>query len=322
MHCEVTAIVVSYNREELLRECLTGIQRQTRKADHVIVIDNASTDHALRVARTHPLHPHVVELNKNYGGAGGFCAGIALAMQHYYRPDTVQYLWVMDDDTIPKRTALAQLLDAVDASVAENGVLPTVLGSKAVWTDGREHLMNKPRLRTFVRKGQRFLQGSQGAFQVRSLSFVSCLINAGAVQGLHRLPLAAYFLWNDDFEFTSALLKRGIGYYVPNSVVEHRTKVFGSSDADPGARFVNEVRNKIWMMRLRRSDFYAEEYAELLLKTMRRWALTIARGADREALLTYFQEGWNQGWHTNPESNEAIFASEPLAERAIKTVER
>ncbi|RSX53335.1 glycosyltransferase, group 2 family protein [Bifidobacterium dolichotidis] len=320
MHIEVTAIVVSYNRERLLRDCLTGIQRQTRRPDHVIVVDNASTDHAVRVAKTHPLHAHVIQLHNNYGGAGGFCAGIALAMQHYYKPNTIQYVWVMDDDTIPTRTALEQLLATVQTNVDENGVLPTVLGSKAIWIDGREHLMNKPRLRTFVRKGVRFLQGSANAYQVRSLSFVSCLINMGAIAGLKRLPESAYFLWNDDFEFTSALLKRGIGYYVPNSVVEHRTKVFGSSDADPGARFVNEVRNKIWMLRLRARDFYVEEYVELLLKTVRRWVLTIARSDNRAALLKYFREGWNEGWHTKPATNEQIFINEPMIEAAVKSV--
>ena len=51
MRYSVTAVVVSYNREELLAECLAGIDRQTRQPDHLIVIDNASTDGALGVAR-------------------------------------------------------------------------------------------------------------------------------------------------------------------------------------------------------------------------------------------------------------------------------
>ena len=41
MRYSVTAVVVSYNREELLAECLAGIDRQTRQPDHLIVIDNA-----------------------------------------------------------------------------------------------------------------------------------------------------------------------------------------------------------------------------------------------------------------------------------------
>ncbi len=94
-----------------------------------------------------------------------------------------------------------------------------------------------------------------GAYQVRSLSFVSCMLNMGAIRGRRRLPISAFFLWNDDFEYTTALLRNGVGYYVPASEVVHKTKKFGSSDADPGQRFYNEVRNKIWMLRFCRSDF-------------------------------------------------------------------
>ena len=40
----VAAIVVTYNRKELLGSCLHAILAQTRSCDRVFVIDNASTD--------------------------------------------------------------------------------------------------------------------------------------------------------------------------------------------------------------------------------------------------------------------------------------
>ncbi|MDQ1373454.1 MAG: rhamnopyranosyl-N-acetylglucosaminyl-diphospho-decaprenol beta,3/1,4-galactofuranosyltransferase, partial [Actinomycetota bacterium] len=36
--------MVTYNRRDLLAECLDRIERQSRPPDHVLVIDNASTD--------------------------------------------------------------------------------------------------------------------------------------------------------------------------------------------------------------------------------------------------------------------------------------
>ena len=74
MRFNVTAVVVSYNREQLLGECLDGLAVQTRPADRVIVVDNASTDHALQVAHEHPIDADVIALPHNVGGAGGFCA--------------------------------------------------------------------------------------------------------------------------------------------------------------------------------------------------------------------------------------------------------
>ena len=258
----------------------------------------------------------MIALPHNVGGAGGFCAGIAeavdpnaIAADH----DTAHYVWIMDDDTIPTPTALEKLLQAAQESLDVNHALSTILGSKAVWVDGREHLMNKPRPRTWVRKGTKAFAGPAGesAYQARSLSFVSCLINAGAIVGLRKLPRSAYFLWNDDFEFTTALLKHGIGYYVSTSEVIHKTKVFGSSDADPGQRFYNEVRNKLWLFRLSRSNFTAVEFVEFLLKIARRWVLTYLRSGNREVIVDCFKRGWHDGWRTDPQTNAELFADVP-----------
>ena len=326
MRFNVTAVVVSYNREQLLGECLDGLAVQTRPADRVIVVDNASTDHALQVAHEHPIDADVIALPHNVGGAGGFCAGMAeavdpkaVAADH----GTAHYVWIMDDDTIPTPTALENLLQAAQESLDVNHALPTILGSKALWVDGREHLMNKPRPRTWVRKGAKTLDGmaGEGVYQARSLSFVSCLINAGAIVGLNKLPRSAYFLWNDDFEFTTALLKHGIGYYVPASEVVHKTKVFGSSDADPGQRFYNEVRNKLWLFRLSRSNFTAAELTEFLLKTVRRWALTYLRSGNRGVIVDCFKRGWHDGWHTDPQTNAELFADVPRIARRITAIE-
>lgn len=170
MRFNVTAVVVSYNREQLLGECLDGLAVQTRPADRVIVVDNASTDHALQVAREHPIDADVIALPRNVGGAGGFCAGMAeavdpkaVAADH----GTAHYVWIMDDDTIPTPTALENLLQAAQESLDVNHALPTILGSKALWIDGREHLMNKPRPRTWVRKGAKTLDGMAGRAPTR-----------------------------------------------------------------------------------------------------------------------------------------------------------
>jgi len=39
----ITAVVVTYNRKAMLINCIKGLLRQDR-IDHIIIIDNASTD--------------------------------------------------------------------------------------------------------------------------------------------------------------------------------------------------------------------------------------------------------------------------------------
>ena len=270
----VTAVVVTYNRAELLQECLDAVAAQTRPVDAAVVVDNASTDGTADVlaARREPLR--VLTMRSNTGGAGGFAAGVRAAVE-----GGSNAVWLLDDDTIPEPDALAELLRAHDGYP---GPRPTLLASRVVWTDGRDHPMNTPR--TLPAASRRALDAAAtvGARPVRSASFVSVLIDATAVAE-RGLPVADYFLWNDDFEYTARLLRGNVGLYVPTSVVVHKTKAFGSTDVDPGERFYFEVRNKIWVFT--RSDALSSlEKVVYGGSTLNRWAHTFV-DSDRPGVL-------------------------------------
>ena len=210
----VIAVVVAWNRAALLRETLDGLAAQTRPLDGVVVVDNASSDETPQLIASHPVVSNVVTLPQNYGGAGGFAAGIARAM-------TVgaDLVWIMDDDTIPTPTALEVLLQTRE----EYPGTPAVLACRADWIDGREHPMNAPRERFLISRELREHAAAVGARQIRTASFVAIMIDARAIEE-EGLPEAAYFLWNDDFEYTARLLKGRVGLYVDGARVEHRTE--------------------------------------------------------------------------------------------------
>lgn len=292
----VVAVVVAYNRRDLLDEALDALARQTRPVDAVLVVDNASSDDSAVVAAEHPVGAHVVELARNTGGAGGFAVGIAHAVDAL-RADLV---WLMDDDTIPTPTALEELVrarDSYDGPVA-------LLGSRVVWHDGREHPMNTPRRRPGASAEQIARAAAAGAVPVRSSSFVSMLVDARAVRH-HGLPIADYFIWNDDFEYSARLLRDGTGLHVPASVVVHKTRTFGATDADPGERFYYEVRNKVWMLtRSRALD--PEERALYAGASVRRWARTLARSQRRDLLVRVGARGLRDGLLRSPRRSSRV----------------
>lgn len=119
----VCAIVVTYNRKELLRECLAALAAQTRPPDRVLVVDNASSDGTQAMVEAEYEEVELLALPTNQGGAGGFHEGMKRA-----HVDGAEWLWLMDDDTIPRPDALAELL----AAPARLGSLPTLLASKVV----------------------------------------------------------------------------------------------------------------------------------------------------------------------------------------------
>ncbi|HVM26131.1 MAG TPA: glycosyltransferase family 2 protein [Mycobacteriales bacterium] len=301
----VVAVVVTYERLELLRDSLAAVTGQTRRPDAVVVVDNASGDGtAEAVAAEHP-EVELVRLSRNTGGAGGFTVGLERALA--LGADVV---WLMDDDTVPSPAALEALLATRSAGPAQ----PALVASRVVWEDGRDHPMNTPRPYPLTGLAQRRAAAAAGCVPVRSASFVSVLVDAAAVRAVG-LPLADYFLWNDDFEFTTRLLRGRRGLWCPASVVVHRTKKFGSTDADPGPRFYFEVRNKVWLF-TRSSGLNPLERLLYLLSTLLRWGRTVRGSSDRLQLVRAAVRGGRDALRAGPRPNDVVLAAALAEERA------
>jgi GT2 family glycosyltransferase len=298
----VTAVVVTYNRRDLLSEALAAVLGQSRAPDAVIVVDNASTDGTPEMVRTRFPAVRLAVAQRNTGGAGGFAYGLALALA-----GTADLVWLMDDDTVPEPGALRAMLDA--RSLHPGGP-PALIASRVVWTDGRPHPMNTPRIKPLVSKEERAAAATAGCLPIRSASFVSILVDAGVCRA-RGLPQADYFLWNDDFEFTARLLRGQAGLLCPASVVVHKTRTFGSTDADPGERFFYEVRNKVWTLRAG-SPLAPAERVLYGGATLRRWARTFAKSSDRGTLRTGLAAGLAAGVRTRPRPTAEVLASAGL----------
>jgi len=296
-------VVVTWNRRELLREALEAVTAQSEPPAVVVVVDNASEDGTPDMVAAEFPRSDLVALGRNTGGAGGFAAGLDRAVQAH-GPDLV---WLLDDDTVPRPEALAVLL-ATRAAYPATGPAgaPALVASRAVWTDGRDHPMNTPRTKPWAGRSERAAARQLACVPIRSASFVSVLLAADQVRA-RGLPLADYFLWNDDFEYSTRLLRGRVGLYCPDSVVVHKTRTFGSTDVDPGERFYFEVRNKLWMFTRSRGLTVPEK---LLYggSTVRRWVRTYAASRDRATLRTALRRGLADGVRRGPRPTAAVLA--------------
>src|SRR3954447_17496153 len=113
---DVIAVLVTYNRRELLVECLEAIARQTHPVSRVVLVDNASTDgtveHVLASGVAERLAIDLVQLTRNGGGAEGFHYGVRTALE-----GESDWLWLMDDDCEPADDCLERLLEAPPAAL-------------------------------------------------------------------------------------------------------------------------------------------------------------------------------------------------------------
>ncbi|HEX7461853.1 MAG TPA: glycosyltransferase [Dermatophilaceae bacterium] len=297
-HPRVVAVVVTWNRKDLLTECLTMIGAQTRRPDVVVVVDNASSDGTPDMIRTQFPDVELVTLTRNIGGAGGFSAGLAQAVD-VHQADLV---WAMDDDTIPTNSTLAELI----ASYTAYGPGLALVASRVVWTDGRDQPRNIPRDPWWASKADRRAAHAAGGRPVRTASFVSLLIEASTIRDFG-LPTADFFIWNDDFEFTARILRHRKGIYAPKAIVVHKTAELGTKLVDPGERFYNEVRNKIWTFRA--GDAFAPAEAGVRVgAAIRNWARFYRHSHSQVAMRRGLMRGLRDGLRTRPRPTREVLA--------------
>lgn len=281
----VCAVVVTHNRSAVLRECLQAVTGQTRAPDTILVVDNASTDGTRAIVAAEFPSAEVLVLATNEGSSGGFHEGMKAAAARGF-----DWLWVMDDDTIPNADALAILLDS--RSRLHGLPAPALLASKVLWTDGTLHPMNWPGPRMDDFDG--LIEGiERSVMPIRSNTFPSLLVKREMVEK-YGPPRKQFFIWSDDIDFTQRILRGEAGYLVPQSVAVHKTET-AHSPWEGKQRFYYAVRNGLFILR---GDTLAprEKLGWLLLigsqvqrflatEGVRPWALKVVLRGVRDGLL-------------------------------------
>ena len=100
----VLAQVVTFNDNDVIEQVLEGLQRQTRRVDRILIVDNASTDATLN--RVFPENVNVICNSANLGPSGAARRSFTYASEHDF-----DWVWVLDADSVPEPDALENLLN-------------------------------------------------------------------------------------------------------------------------------------------------------------------------------------------------------------------
>lgn len=208
------AVVVTYNRLQMLKDCIKALQKQIYKNFKILIVDNASTDGTREyVKKFKDKNIGYFNTGKNLGGAGGFNAGMREA---YFQG--AKWVWIMDDDVIPDKMALQELVNASREIKNEN---VSFYASCVYSLDGQA--MNTPGIDPKSKNGYPFWfrHLDKGLVNLNAATFVSLLINTNAITKCG-LPYSKFFIWGDDSEYTKRIYKGyGPAYLVGKSKVIH-----------------------------------------------------------------------------------------------------
>ena len=116
---DVAVVIVNFNGERLLPDCLAALDAQTLAPAEVLVADNGSRDGSLALLRAHHPGVAVLELGRNHGFAGGANRGVAAT--------SAPWVCVLNSDATPAPDWLERLTAAPRA--AKTWALGSVLVS-------------------------------------------------------------------------------------------------------------------------------------------------------------------------------------------------
>lgn len=239
----VCALVVSYNRKKLLYECLNALINQTKALNAICIIDNASNDGTPQflfdrgfLNKLPPLNSDkmwetsfktknfvdgveikliYIRMSENVGGAGGFHEGLKRSYSENYN-----WIWLMDDDTIPCSNSLENLLNKRNLIEEDIGFIC----SKVLWKGKEIHLMNIPSIHSLNENIPFNKYDENSILIVKTASFVSLLLKTNMISEFG-LPFKEFFIWGDDVEYTDRITDgRYLGIYASDSIVCHNTK--------------------------------------------------------------------------------------------------
>ncbi len=265
---KICTVVVTFNRYELLKECLDSLLNQSIE-NTILLVDNASTDGTDKkiIEDGYLENENLIykKLPKNLGGAGGFHFGVKYALDNNYN-----YVWLMDDDAEPELNTLEGLIKNIDDSKYSAYAPKLFVGTKEKNTlslsgYGHRALFDYCNcIPSFQKPVSKEAYDSEFT-QIDLASFVGILIPISSIKKIG-LPEARFFIHHDDVEYSLRLAKIGKILMVNSVNIYHKEK---RQDEKIERNFLwfkkNRIKfEKLWLkyFGLRNSIFLALKYGK------------------------------------------------------------
>lgn len=246
MGSSYAVIVVTYNRLNLLRECISCIDAQILLPTDVIIVDNFSSDGTkeyLQGLSNKPYRLHTFYFTENMGGAGGFCKGMEIASSL-----NIDWMLLIDDDAMLPENYLSDI-DGV--AKLNKDVLAFSGGVK---TDGQIRLEHRLKRNATVS----LADYEKETFEYDYSTFCGLILHKSLVEKIG-LPIKEFFIWCDDAEYSIRIRKVSKIINVNSAYINHKmntSKKAAKSERLDWKQYYG-IRNRLYIVKIHESYFKA-----------------------------------------------------------------
>ncbi|MBS5540665.1 MAG: glycosyltransferase family 2 protein [Phocaeicola plebeius] len=252
----IIAVVVTYNRRELLKRNIACLRLNT-PVSSIVVVNNGSTDGT--GAWLDEQEDLTVIHQENVGGSGGFYRGIQYAYQA-----GADWIWCMDDDVFPRPDCMEYLLPYTHEPGV--GILaPRRLMAGQIFTNDFQKVnLSNPFASMYQQKLKK--QVVNGPVDICGTAFEGLCISRKAVAEIG-LPNKELFIFCDDTDYCLRAVLAGFRIlYIPSALMD-KEKFFSNDN------WGERSRKKKWkrFYQVRNSTYLNHHYG-------RNWWVRYLRG--------------------------------------------
>ena len=192
-------LIVTYNRLSDLKICVEAVRKQTYRGFNILVVNNGSTDGTKEwLAR----QTDIITINQeNLGGAGGFYTGMKYMYDNGY-----EWLIMMDDDGIPDKDEIKNLIQSYDKVVSATG-------KAFLWARGSK-------------RTNKILELQKERFFDDIHPFNGTLVKRSVIDKIGMIK-KEMFIWGDEKEYMARAVHNGIGLYTIPAAIHYHPKEKG-----------------------------------------------------------------------------------------------
>lgn len=213
---KVCAVIVTYNRPQLLCRCVKALLGQSVVPDIIIYDNHSSMDTKGTLQEANLLSERVFYhyADENTGGAGGFYYGMHMAMEEGYDD-----LLLMDDDGYAVSTSTVAELIRVREEVGENAIVNSLVVCEPETLKLSFSIDRSYDGKEMIKRAQNgILEGFINPFN-------GTLVSAKVVEKIG-YPRKEYFVYGDENEYTLRALRNDVKLFTAvNSLYYHPTNV-------------------------------------------------------------------------------------------------
>jgi GT2 family glycosyltransferase len=277
---EVAAVLVTFNRLELLKKVLNSLRIQTKKIDKIIIINNGSTDGTAEwLSEQNDIE---VITQSNSGSSGGQARGFRAAYEEGF-----EWIWEMDDDVVPR----PDCLEVLYANRKESQVLSPIRNAAeggVFFTDTLEFNLTNP-FKGFWKKVNSEKELSKEYIPAVGITFEGAFFHRSLIEAIG-YPELNIFIYGDDSEYFIRADKAGFSVGIQTKAISDRLLPYNIEQQLHSPKLYFIIRNQILIDRLH-GNWGVKNFRPVIY--LLKWLIRSRSFADVKNSFKAFKDGWS-----------------------------